>query len=83
MDRQLRFVHDLALALQVGPGRTIRVERDFDPGFTNGLTSKGEARARLAEGAAILSEYEDRLAAEMVHGVLQTGNGGSPHTDAF
>jgi PPK2 family polyphosphate:nucleotide phosphotransferase len=70
MEHRLRFVEELAAALQVAPGRTVRLRRDFDPGHVHGLTTRAEARARLAEGIAVLADYQDRLSAQKTFGVL-------------
>jgi PPK2 family polyphosphate:nucleotide phosphotransferase len=70
MEHRLRFVHDLVEPLQVAPGRSVRLQRDFDPGSTCGFTDKEEAQARLAEGIAVLSDYQDRLSAQRTFGVL-------------
>jgi PPK2 family polyphosphate:nucleotide phosphotransferase len=70
MEHQLRFAYKLVEPLLVAPGRTISLQRDFDPGYTNGFTSKVEAQARLAEGVAVLSDYQDRLSAQRTFGVL-------------
>ena len=68
--RQLRFAHDLVEPLLVAPGRAVQLRRDFDPADTDGLSSKAEAGARLSEGIAVLSDYQERLAAQDAVGVL-------------
>jgi PPK2 family polyphosphate:nucleotide phosphotransferase len=70
MNRQLRFAYDLVEPLRVPPGRALQLSRDFDPGYTDGLTSKAEAGSRLAEGIALLADYQDRLSAQNTFGVL-------------
>jgi PPK2 family polyphosphate:nucleotide phosphotransferase len=70
MNQQLRFVHELVEPLRVAPGRAIEVRRDFDPGHTGGLKSKADAAARLEEGLALLVDYQDRLSAQDLFGVL-------------
>jgi PPK2 family polyphosphate:nucleotide phosphotransferase len=70
MEQRLRFVSGLVDPLRVEPGRKINLQRDFDPGDTAGLSSKGEASARLAEGVSLLVDYQDRLSAQDVYGVL-------------
>jgi PPK2 family polyphosphate:nucleotide phosphotransferase len=70
MEQQLRFVADLVDPLRIAPGKRINLQRDFDPGDTAGLPSKDEARARLAEGVALLVDYQDRLSAQDIYGVL-------------
>ena len=68
--RQLRFVRDLVEPLRVAPGGAVDVRRDFDPGYTDGLSGKAEAASRLEEGISLLVDYQDRLSAEGVHAVL-------------
>jgi PPK2 family polyphosphate:nucleotide phosphotransferase len=70
MNRQLRFAYDLVEPLRVTPGRAFKLSRDFDPGYTHGLTSKADASARLDEGIALLADYQDRLSAQNTFGVL-------------
>lgn len=70
MEHPLRFVTSLIDPLRVVPGKKISLARDFDPRHTSGLASKGEAAARLAEGVALLVDYQDRLAAQDIYGVL-------------
>jgi PPK2 family polyphosphate:nucleotide phosphotransferase len=70
MNRQLRFAYDLVEPLRVEPGRAIQLARDFDPGYTDGLTSKVDASARLSEGVALLAGYQERLSAQNTFGVL-------------
>ena len=48
----------------------MHLDHDFDPGFTDGLTSKEEAATRLTEGVGLLIDYQDRLAAQRNFGVL-------------
>jgi polyphosphate kinase 2 (PPK2 family) len=70
MRRQLRFAHELVEPLRVAPGTSVELSRHFDPGYTDGLTSKSEATARLAEGASLLADYQERLSAQNTFGVL-------------
>lgn len=49
---------------RVEPGRRIRLPRDFDPGETGDLVAKADAKERLADGVKLLSEYQERLAAQ-------------------
>jgi PPK2 family polyphosphate:nucleotide phosphotransferase len=58
--------------LRVKPGSTVRLPKDFDPGFTGGLGREGErvAQEMLRGGVQLLAEYQDRLAAQDTHAVL-------------
>lgn len=70
MDQPLRFVYDLVKPLRVPPGEKINLRRDYDPGATGPLDTKIEATERLAEGLALLVDYQDRLFSQDVFGVL-------------
>jgi PPK2 family polyphosphate:nucleotide phosphotransferase len=70
VEHRLRFVSDLVKPLEVAPGRTVKLRRDFDPGYVGDLPSKAEAQVRLEEGIAALADYQDRLAAQETYGVL-------------
>ena len=50
MEPRLRFVYDLVAPLEVAPGRTVQLQRDFDPGYSGDLTNKAEARAPTLTG---------------------------------
>jgi PPK2 family polyphosphate:nucleotide phosphotransferase len=70
MKPQLHFVHELIGPLRVTPGKAVSLARDFDPGYTDGLAGKEEARNRLDEGIELLIDYQDRLWAQDTFGVL-------------
>jgi PPK2 family polyphosphate:nucleotide phosphotransferase len=70
VERRLRFVYDLVGALEVAPGRTVQLRRDFDPGYTGDLSNRADAQARLEEGIAVLADYQVRLSAQKDYGVL-------------
>jgi PPK2 family polyphosphate:nucleotide phosphotransferase len=69
MNKRLRFMADLIEPLQVAAGSAVRLSRDHDPGYT-GKVARAQADALLAEGVALLAEYQDRLAAQDTFGVL-------------
>jgi PPK2 family polyphosphate:nucleotide phosphotransferase len=69
MDHRVRFVHDLVEHLRVPPGQTVKLQHHFSPADTGGLSAP-EAEARLAEGIALLIDYQDRLSAQDTFGVL-------------
>jgi PPK2 family polyphosphate:nucleotide phosphotransferase len=70
MERRLRFVADLAQPLLVTPDRRVELQQDFNPTDTANLISKAKAGTRLSEGIALLSEYQERLAAQDTFGLL-------------
>lgn len=69
-DARLQFVYDLVDPLRVTPGRKVKLPQDYDPGDTGGLASREEAADRLAEGLALLVDFQRRLWAQNVYGVL-------------
>jgi PPK2 family polyphosphate:nucleotide phosphotransferase len=69
MKKQLHFPRDLIKPLRIAPGSAVRL-RQRDPGYTDGLANKREARDRLAEGIEMVAAYQDRLAAQDTFGVL-------------
>jgi PPK2 family polyphosphate:nucleotide phosphotransferase len=70
MNGDVSSAHRLVQPLRVPAGESVRLSRQFDPGYTDGLKSKQEARTRLAEGVALLEDYQGRLAAQNTHAVL-------------
>ena len=56
--------------LRVQPGSKVELARNFDPGFRAGWLTREEGEQHLALGVELLAEYQDRLAAQDVHGLL-------------
>ncbi|HTP07363.1 MAG TPA: polyphosphate kinase 2 family protein [Anaerolineae bacterium] len=54
----------------VPPGKTIKLKKDYDPGFTGDFMKKKEAKERLAEGVKLLAEYQDKLYAQDNYALL-------------
>jgi PPK2 family polyphosphate:nucleotide phosphotransferase len=69
MDKRLRFMTDLITPLRVPPGSEVKLNRDYDPGYT-GQVTRQRAAALLAEGVELLADYQARLAAQDTFGVL-------------
>ncbi|HEY1467292.1 MAG TPA: PPK2 family polyphosphate kinase [Acidimicrobiales bacterium] len=69
MDKGQRFVRDLIGPLRVAPGRSVVMERDFDPSAVAGM-SRSRAESRLDQIIELLAEYQDRLSAQSASGVL-------------
>ncbi|MFM8302879.1 MAG: polyphosphate kinase 2 family protein [Actinomycetota bacterium] len=61
---------DFIAPFRVAPGRTVDLARDFDPGYRDGLVKKEDSQELLDLGVALLSEYQERLAAQDTYGVL-------------
>jgi PPK2 family polyphosphate:nucleotide phosphotransferase len=55
---------------RVTPGSTVTLAQDFDPGFKAGIERKKDGASLLNDGIALLSEFQQRLAAEATHGVV-------------
>ena len=64
--RIARFIRPL----RVTPGSKVRLAKDFEPGFKGGIEKKEDGEGLLNDGIALLSEYQQRLAAEARHGVV-------------
>jgi len=56
--------------LRVKPGSSVNLAKDFDPAFKIRVKKKKQGVERLREGVELLSEYQERLAAQDTHGVL-------------
>jgi PPK2 family polyphosphate:nucleotide phosphotransferase len=69
MDERLGFMTDLIEPLRVPPGTAVKLSRDHDPGHTGGIT-RPQAAGLLADGAELLAQYQDRLAAQDTFGLL-------------
>lgn len=73
-DRELdrKRIRRLAQSLRVKPGSTVTLPGDFDPAYTADFSDKDEkdAQTLLQQGADLLAEYQDRLAAQDTHALL-------------
>ena len=56
--------------LRVEPGRRVTLARHFDPGYKAGFLDREEGTELLEQGVALMSEYQERLAAQDTHGVV-------------
>jgi PPK2 family polyphosphate:nucleotide phosphotransferase len=55
---------------RVKPASSVKLARDFDPGFKAGIEKKKDGVGLLNDGIKVLSEYQARLAAQDTYGVL-------------
>jgi PPK2 family polyphosphate:nucleotide phosphotransferase len=55
---------------RVNPGSSVKLARDFDPGFKAGIDKKKDGAGLLKDGIELLAEYQARLAAQDTYGVL-------------
>src|SRR5437764_7724506 len=68
-DKRRQRLEEFVSPFRVKPGSTVNLESDFDPASKAGVKKK-EGRALLAEGVQMLAEYQARLAAQDMWGVL-------------
>ena len=64
------WIEGLVKPLRVKPGSTVRLGRDFDPGYLGGVSKKKEGLTLLQQGVQLLAGYQDRLSAQDTYGVL-------------
>jgi PPK2 family polyphosphate:nucleotide phosphotransferase len=69
-DKRAERIAELIKPLRVKPGSTVKLARDFDPGYKAGYVKKKDAAKIMRRGIVMLSEYQARLAAQDTHGVL-------------
>ena len=69
-DDRIRRIAEAIGPLRVEPGRKVRLSKDFDPRYKAGFVKKKDGGELLRTGAALLTEYQARLAAQDVHAVL-------------
>jgi PPK2 family polyphosphate:nucleotide phosphotransferase len=65
-------IRALAAELRVKPGKSVKLRKDFDPGFTGGFDDEAGAGAEelLRQGIELLADYQQRLSAQDQYGVL-------------
>ncbi|MFF4396835.1 polyphosphate kinase 2 family protein [Streptomyces sp. NPDC001480] len=56
--------------LRVRPGTEVRLPDDFDPAYKAGISKKKDGVELLRGGIELLADYQQRLAAQDVYGVL-------------
>lgn len=70
-DQRAKRIAELIAPLQVKPGTKVKLSRDFDPGYRSELLkNKKDGEGFLETGVEMLSEYQERLAAQDAYGVL-------------
>jgi PPK2 family polyphosphate:nucleotide phosphotransferase len=68
-ERRKRLAEFIA-PFRVKPGTKVVLHKDFDPAFKAGVKKKKDGIELLAEGRRLLSEFQERLAAQNSWGVL-------------
>jgi len=70
-DQRAKRIAELIGPLRVKPGTKVRLSHDFDPGYRSDLLkNKKDGSGLLQTGVEMLSEYQERLAAQDTYGVL-------------
>jgi PPK2 family polyphosphate:nucleotide phosphotransferase len=69
-DRPAKRIAEFIKPLRVAPGSRVKLAGDFDPRFKAGVTRRKRGVDLLQQGVALLSEYQERLAAQDQWGVL-------------
>jgi PPK2 family polyphosphate:nucleotide phosphotransferase len=69
-DERARRIAKAIEPLRVEPGKKVRLGKDFDPRYKAGFVHKKDGRDLLQTGVALLADYQARLAAQDVYGVL-------------
>ena len=69
-DPRKKRIAEFIEPLRVTPGRRVTLAKHFDPAYKAGFLDKAEGEELLAHGIGLLSEYQERLAAQDTHGVV-------------
>lgn len=69
-DERLERLETFIEPLRVKPGRSVVLSRDFDPGYRADFVDKADGEDLLRRGVELMSEYQERLAAQDTYGVL-------------
>jgi len=69
-DRRAAELKRLTEPLRVAPGTKVVLAKDHDPGFKAGWITRDEGEEQLRLGIELLSEYQDKLAAQSTYGLL-------------
>lgn len=67
---QAHRIADFIAPLRVAPGSRVELPRDFDPAYCPSGLTKESGQEQLRLGVEVLAEYQDRLAAQNIYGVL-------------
>src|SRR5262245_30096444 len=63
-------IKELVRPLLVPPGKSISLEKHYDPGYTPKEIDKERAENLLCLGIKVLAEYQDKLYAQDIHALL-------------
>jgi PPK2 family polyphosphate:nucleotide phosphotransferase len=70
VDQRAKLVAKFIKPLRVKPGSTVKLARDFDPGYKASFLKKKDGAGVLEAGVGVLADYQARLAAQDTWGVL-------------
>jgi PPK2 family polyphosphate:nucleotide phosphotransferase len=70
LDKRRTRILEVGERLQVAPGSTVQLPGDFDPGETVAVHRKRTGRTLLDTAVSLISDYQERLAAEEHHSLL-------------
>jgi PPK2 family polyphosphate:nucleotide phosphotransferase len=70
IDEHANWSAELIEPLRVRPGSTVDLPADFDPRYRPVSLRKSDAKPLLRQGVELLADYQARLAAQDVHGLL-------------
>jgi PPK2 family polyphosphate:nucleotide phosphotransferase len=69
-DKQIKRLGDFIAPLRVPPGKGVVLERDYDPRYKDDMVRKSDGKGLLDQGVEVLTEYQERLAAQDTFGLL-------------
>jgi PPK2 family polyphosphate:nucleotide phosphotransferase len=69
-DLRAKQISELIAPLRVEPAASVRLARDFDPGYEAGFLRKKDGKQLLRQGVELLAEYQAKLAAAQSYGLL-------------
>jgi PPK2 family polyphosphate:nucleotide phosphotransferase len=69
-DKSAKLIAELIKPLQVKPESTVNLASDFDPDYKAGCVKKKDGGKLLKASTALLADYQARLAAQDIYGVL-------------
>jgi PPK2 family polyphosphate:nucleotide phosphotransferase len=69
-DKRATRLAELIEPLRVAPGSEVSLARDYDPAYKAGWLKKKQGKEHLRLSVELLSEYQERLAAQETYGVL-------------
>ncbi len=69
-DEAAKRIAEFIEPLRVKPGSKVTLARDFDPAFKAGFVKKKDGLELLERGVELMTEYQERLAAQDTYGVV-------------